>query len=139
MSITRVQRQLVRERAGECCEYCRLPASAGTVTFHVDHIIPLKHGGPDETDNLCLACYKCNGHKGYEIAGFDPADGALTRLYHPREQRWEDHFSLQDNMQIAGCTPEGRTTVYVLQMNDPDRVENRLILAELGEYPCKSD
>jgi hypothetical protein len=27
----------------------------------------------------------------------------------------------------------------VLQMNDPDRVENRQILAELGEYPCQKE
>ncbi len=136
MSITRAQRQIVRERAGGCCEYCRLPESGGTLSFHIDHIIPIKHGGEDHVDNLCFACYKCNGHKGYEIAGFDPADRALTRLYHPRDQHWDSHFTLLEDMEIAGLTPEGRTTVYVLQMNDSERVTNRQLLAELGDYPC---
>jgi hypothetical protein len=39
-------------------------------------------------------------------------------------------------MQIEGITPEGRTTARVLQFNDPDRIETRQLLAELGEYPC---
>ena len=89
MTLPKAVRQLVRNRAGNCCEYCRLPAAAGAVPFHVDHINPVKHGGSDDTDNLCLACYKCNAHKGHDLVGFDPQTGELTRLYHPHEQRWE--------------------------------------------------
>ncbi len=55
--------------------------------IHVDHINPVKHGGSDDADNLCLACYKCNAHKGYDLVGFDPQTGELTRLYNLREQR----------------------------------------------------
>ncbi len=136
MTISRSQRQAVRERAGDCCEYCRLPASGGTVAFHVDHIVPLKHGGSDDSDNLCLACYRCNAHKSHDLTGVDPLTQEITQLFHPRHQRWPDHFIIQDDMRIEGITPEGRTTVRVLQMNDGDRVENRQILAEIGEYPC---
>ena len=136
MTISRSQRQAVRERAGDCCEYCRLPASGGTVAFHVDHIVPLKHGGSDDSDNLCLACYKCNAHKSHDLTGVDPLTQEITQLFHPRHQLWPDHFTIQDDMRIEGITPEGRTTIRVLQMNDGDRVENRQILAEIGEYPC---
>ena len=136
MTLAKAVRQLVRNRAGNCCEYCRLPATAGTVPFHVDHIKPVKHGGLDDTDNLCLACYKCNAHKGHDLVGFDPQTGELTRLYHPREQRWEEHFTIQADMRIQGLTSQGRTTVRILQMNDEDRLENRQLLAEIGEYPC---
>jgi hypothetical protein len=136
VTISQSQRQAVRERAGNCCEYCRLPASGGTVPFHVDHIVPLKHGGSDDSDNLCLACYKCNAHKGHDLTGVDPQTQGITRLFHPRHQVWHDHFIIQVDMQIEGITPEGRTTVRVLKMNDSDRVENRQILAEIGEYPC---
>ncbi|MBN2303855.1 MAG: HNH endonuclease [Anaerolineae bacterium] len=139
MAITQSQRQIVRERARDCCEYCRLPAPAGTVAFHVDHIIPVKHGGSDDLDNLCLACYKCNAHKSHDLTGIDPSTGEIARLYHPRHQVWGDHFALQADMQIEGITPEGRTTIRVLQMNDTDRVANRQILAELGEYPCQTE
>lgn len=136
MTISKSLRQLVQDRAGNCCEYCRLPASAGTVPFHVDHITPIKHDGSNHIDNLCLACYKCNAHKSHDLAGFDPETNILTPLYNPREQVWDDHFMLQFDMRIQGLTPEGRTTVRVLQMNDEDRVENRQILSEIGDYPC---
>jgi hypothetical protein len=139
MTIPRSQRRIVRDRAGNCCEYCRLPAAGGTVAFHVDHIIPIKHGGTDHIDNLCLACFECNAHKSHDIGGLDPETGALTRLYHPRQQTWIDHFEIRSDMRIEGQTPEGRTTVRVLQMNDEDRIEDRRILAELGEYPCKNE
>jgi hypothetical protein len=129
-------RQFVQDRAGDCCEYCRFPASAGTVAFHVDHIIPLKHGGSDDVDNLCLACAKCNTYKSHDLTGFDPRSGEITRLYHPRNEIWDDHFLLERDMIIAGRSAIGRTTVNVLQMNGDDRVENRQILAELDEYPC---
>jgi hypothetical protein len=136
MTLPKAVRQHVRNRAGNCCEYCRLSAAAGAIPFHVDHINPVKHGGTDDTDNLCLACYKCNAHKGHDLVGFDPQTGELARLYHPREQRWEEHFTIQADMRIQGLTSQRRTTVRVLQMNDEDRLENRQLLAEIGEYPC---
>jgi hypothetical protein len=70
------------------------------------------------------------------VAWFDPLTRELTPLFHPREQVWDDHFEIRSDMRVEGLTLEGRTTVFVLQMNDEARVENRQILAELGEYPC---
>lgn len=137
MTVSRAQRRLVRDRAGDCCEYCRLPASASIIPFHVDHITPAKHGGLDHVDNLCLACFKCNAHKSHDLGGLDPETGELTRLYNPREQVWSKHFAIEDNLLIQGLTAAGRTTVRVLQMNDVDRVENRQILADIGEYSCE--
>jgi HNH endonuclease len=54
-------RARVLRRAGNRCEYCllrqeQLPFS----TFHIEHIIPRKHGGDDEPANLALACDRCN-------------------------------------------------------------------------------
>lgn len=139
MSISQKLRQIVRERAGNCCEYCRLSARSGTVPFHIDHIIPIKHDGSNDVDNLCLACFECNAHKSHDLTGFDPETGEITRLYHPRKQVWLEHFVLRDHIQIMGLTPEGRTTVRVLQMNVEDRIESRRVLAEIGEYPCEKD
>ena len=70
------------------------------------------------------------------MSALTPQTGELTRLYHPREQRWEEHFTIQADMGIQGLTSHGRTTVRVLQTNDEDRLENRQLLAEIGEYPC---
>lgn len=136
MSITDRQRQLVRERAENCCEYCRLPESGGTITFHVDHIRPIKHNGGDDTDNLCLACYKCNRYKGDNIAGYDPKSDILTPFYHPRQERWDDHFLLEPDYTFSGQTPEGRTTIDVLRINEDSHVQQRQLLTELGMYPC---
>jgi len=59
-------RDLVRERARERCEYCRLPQHADEATFHIEHIFAQQHvpPGADEPDNLALACHRCNLHKG---------------------------------------------------------------------------
>ena len=48
---------LVRRRAGECCEYCRLPQSHSAIPFEINHVIARKHGGPTADGNLALACY----------------------------------------------------------------------------------
>jgi hypothetical protein len=139
MTISPAQRQAIVQRAGGCCEYCRLASTSGTAPFHVDHIVPVKQGGSDDEDNLCLACYQCNAHKGHDLTGFDPLTGQIERLYHPRKQVWTEHFALQDDMRIVGLTPAGRTTVRVLQMNDEAHIENRQVLAEIDEYPCKRE
>jgi hypothetical protein len=40
-------RDLVRRRAGDRCEYCRLKQEhLPFMTFQVEHIIPRKHGAP---------------------------------------------------------------------------------------------
>ena len=139
MTLTRAQRRFVRERAESCCEYCRESASSGTVSFHVDHIIPVKHGGTDEPDNLCFSCFNCNMYKSHDLTGIDPATNQITPLYNPRQQIWDEHFELRTDMRISGITPEGRTTVRVLQINLNERVESRQALAELSEYPCWKD
>lgn len=139
MRITGQQRKNVRQRAGFCCEYCRLPEIGGTITFHIDHVIPKQHGGLDKVDNLCLACYQCNGFKGPNLAGIDPVTGKIAPLYNPREDRWDEHFQLMLDATLVGQTPEGRTTVRLLRLNEARRVERRQLLIEDGLYPCLPD
>lgn len=97
------------------------------VTFHVDHIVPHKHGGGDGDDNLAPACFHCNLHKGPNLTGIDPETDAVVLLFHPRREVWDEHFFARDAM-IMGRTPIGRATVRVLDMNAPTRVELRLEL-----------
>ena len=136
MAIRDEQRQYVRERAQNCCEYCRIPEAGRVSKFHIDHIIAQKHGGTDENDNLCLACYKCNGYKGSNIAAFDPDTGEASKLFNPREQVWTEHFKINDDATITGLTPEGRTTLLVLRINDYVRVKPRYLAMQVGNYPC---
>ena len=139
MSVSNEQKRLVRQRAGNCCEYCRLSQSGQLVSFQIDHIIAVKHDGTDEDDNLCLACYDCNIYKGSDVAALDPLTRAATRLYDPRQQVWDDHFRLNPDATISGLTPEGRTTVRVLRINDIERVNQRFGEMAVGDYPCKKD
>jgi 5-methylcytosine-specific restriction endonuclease McrA len=57
-----VTRAAVASRANYSCKYCRLREEDDVYTFHVEHIVALKHGGSDEFDNLALACQHCNLH-----------------------------------------------------------------------------
>jgi len=136
VSITNEQRQIIRELANGCCEYCRIAAGDRLSKFQIDHIIPVKHGGSDNTNNLALACLKCNGFKGPNVAALDPLTGDATKLYSPRRQRWDDHFRINADTTITGLTPEGRATVEVLRVNNVSRVYDRLLLMQISDYPC---
>ena len=68
-------RRLVRNRAGNCCEYYLLSESDNFLSHEVDHIISEKHGGATEADNLCLSCFDCNRHKGSDIGSIDHETG----------------------------------------------------------------
>lgn len=87
-------RRQVYERAGECCEYCRIPDVATFAPHEIDHIIAEKHGGLTEAENLALSCTLCNKHKGSDLASVDPDTGNIVPLYHPRQDLWHEHFQL---------------------------------------------
>ena len=118
------KRALVRRRADECCEYCRLRQDYSELRHHVEHVMAKQHGGSDDEDNLALACHRCNLHKGPNLAGIDPHDGQIVPLFNPRRDRWSDHFVFE-GARIHGLTPIGRATVQVLNMNDARRLEMR--------------
>ena len=125
----------VRERAGDACEYCRVPQSAyPTVTFPIDHIIARQHGGPTILSNLANNCLHCNSHKGLNIAGIDPVTRTLTKLFNPRRHKWRKHFRW-DGPCLVGLTAVGRTTIAVLALNDPEAVAVRDALIEEGTFP----
>lgn len=117
-------RRLVENRAGRRCEYCLLPAAVSFFSHKVDHIVALKHGGKTDPQNLAYACWRCNRFKGTDLGSFDPETGLFSFLFNPRDQTWAEHFQLQDNC-VNGLTPEGRTTVHLLQLNSDERRAER--------------
>jgi hypothetical protein len=138
MSVTYIPaalRRLVRARAGECCEYCRMSAAFAWLPHEVDHIKSEKHAGTTTGDNLCLSCYRCNSAKGSDIAGEDPLTGNATFLFHPRKQNWNEHFRL-DGAVIQPLTSEARVTVFLFHLNDSERIDERELAIRLGAYPC---
>jgi hypothetical protein len=71
-------RREVIERAGNRCEYCRLPAEVAFYPHEVDHVIAEKHGGTNNIDNLAFACWRCNRHKGSDLTSFDPETALIN-------------------------------------------------------------
>lgn len=128
-------RRLVIDRAGNCCEYCLLEQDDSPFSFHIEHIISEKHDGTTSADNLCLSCPECNAYKGSDIGSIDRNTGLLTPLFNPRTQRWTDHFRLEE-AQIIPLTAESRVTVFLLRLNDPERLAERALLLRLNRYPC---
>jgi 5-methylcytosine-specific restriction endonuclease McrA len=93
----------VRRRAGHRCEYCRLPEEAFTRPFHIEHIVAKQHGGKTQAENLALACWYCNLKKGPNLTGIDPESATVVVLFHPRRDRWSDHFAFAVSDEGSFC------------------------------------
>jgi hypothetical protein len=124
-------RRQVRERAGERCEYCLIPESMTWAGHTIDHIIAEKHGGTTTADNLANACTLCNARKGSDVASVDERTGSIEPLFHPRRDRWADHFQLVGG-RIEPLTSKGRTTTRLLRFNETLRVQERELLVAAG-------
>ena len=132
-------RRLVIARAQGRCEYCLCWVSYATESFAVEHIIPVARGGASALDNLAFACSGCNGHKYNKVTAIDALDGKEAPLFHPRRQRWQDHFEWsEDYLTIVGLTPTGRATITALHVNRPGVVNLRGLLYLAGKHPPSS-
>jgi hypothetical protein len=126
----------VAERAAYRCEYCHAPEIVFNFPFEVEHIVPQAHGGPDDSDNLALACHSCNLFKSDFETGPDEAALAEVGLFHPRRDLWEQHFRVDvDTAHIVGSTAVGRATVVRLQMNRPRQITARRRWITLDLFP----
>lgn len=128
--------KLVWRRARNICEYCLMPQSRDILTFEIDHVTAVIHGGKTVDGNLALSCFLCNRHKGTNLAGLDPVSRKLTRLYNPRRHAWQRHFKW-DGPQLVGKTAVGRTTIRVLRINDYLRTSLRQELIAERVFPPK--
>ena len=135
--MTAQQRRTVVERARGCCEYCLSQERFAPQDFTVDHIVPQSRGGKTILDNLALACQGCNSHKSTRTEGYDLVNGEIAPLYHPRQQRWRNHFTWNEDFTlIIGLTSTGRAMVETLKLNDRVGLVNmRRVLHEIGEHP----
>lgn len=68
------------------CIYCGEPAS------QIDHVIPVKDGGPTITSNGVCACRRCNGKK-YDKLEMDCLTRAIFWLMqHDEDVAWMEEF-----------------------------------------------
>ena len=123
-------------RAGHRCEYCHAPEAVFNLPLEVEHIVPVSRGGDDTAANWALACRACNLYKATHVSGNDPESFAIVRLFHPREDQWEDHFRVTaESGEIEGLTLIGRVTVVRLGMNRAAQVVARQQWVRLGLFP----
>lgn len=127
-------RQRVIVRAGNRCEYCGLSQLGQIATFHIDHVTPVAAGGPTEFENLALACVSCSLHKGARQHYLDPQTGNMVAIFHPRQDRWSDHF-FWSGVILRGKTSTGRATIVALRMNRPLALAIREEEAQFGRFP----
>jgi hypothetical protein len=130
----------VKERAKHLCEYCKCPKSYAPGPFDIEHSIPLSKNGTSDLINLAYSCNGCNGFKYNKVEGIDPISGKSCFLFHPRKNKWVDHFTWSDDgLTILGITIIGRTTIKLLKLNRTELINIRQLLQLVGEHPPKED
>lgn len=134
--LTDAQRAQVMARARSCCEYCRAQQDFSPDSFSIEHIQPRAKGGADALENLGCACQGCNNRKFVSVDAVDPLTGESVSLFHPRQQRWTEHFAWNEDFTLVlGVTPIGRATVDQLEWNRQGLVNLRRVLFAMGEHP----
>jgi hypothetical protein len=134
--LTQQQKNFIKQRAGDCCEYCLSQLAFCPDPFSIEHIIPRSKGGTNDPDNLAVACQGCNNFKYSHIESIDPITGKSTPLYHPRQDQWHEHFSWSDDYdQLIGLTMTGRATIERLQLNREGVINLRQLLHAVDRHP----
>lgn len=59
--LTKKERQAVFDRMKGHCAYCGCEITLSEM--QVDHVMPLRKGGPDTLENMLPACRSCNHYK----------------------------------------------------------------------------
>lgn len=134
MAVSASLRRLVETRAEKRCEYCGLSQLGQAATFHVDHIIPIVASGETTLENLALACIHCSLRKGARTLVPDPKSGRAVHLFHPREQRWNNHFRWH-GYELIGVSAVGRATIEALALNSAEHWVIRSFEALLHRHP----
>lgn len=61
-----LRRQLVKSQGGKCC-YCKRPfTKKGPTRPTFEHKKARMDGGSDDVNNLAVACFHCNQHRGLQ-------------------------------------------------------------------------
>lgn len=126
----------MRQRARERCEYCQSPSAIASAPFSLDHIHPDSLGGSSDESNLAFSCSFCNGAKGDKTHAPDPETGLPCPLFHPRRDRWSDHFQWSEGaLSIVALTPVGRATLAALGLNRVELQNLRRVLVRSEIHP----
>ena len=132
VAISESIRQAVRANANYLCEYCHSPERSSSDMFTLDHLLPRSLGGSDKSDNLALACRRCNERRYNFTTATDLQTGSTVPIFNPRSQKWANHFTWStDALRIIGTSAIARGTCYRLDMND--EAHNRRFIQDARE------
>lgn len=109
-----------------CC-YCNMHSDLLTISYHVEHFIPIKvfEGKKDslltEYENLMWACPKCNLSKGDKYKGdFENSSKIENELfYNPVEVDYNDIFFRNEIGGIDSEDAKGREMIKILKLYRP--------------------
>lgn len=127
-------RKEVIERAQRRCEYCKIFDRYSFLSFHIEHIISIKHGGNSNLQNLAYACPICNFNKGTDIATVLKDESVPIRFFHPRKDIWVNHFQIHSSGLINAQTQIAKATIKILDFNHPDSIIEREMLIRNGLF-----
>lgn len=127
-------RKKVAGRANYRCEYCRIFERHSFLSFHIEHIVSLKHQGSSELSNLAYSCSICNINKGSDVATFLDNLDEPVRFYHPRRDIWNDHFRIEPSGFITSISKIGTATIKILDLNHPDSIIERSAMIIKGYF-----
>jgi hypothetical protein len=103
-------------------------------TFHVEHIVPRSRGGDSSLGNLALACPGCNLRKSDRVEFTDPRTHQMSRLFHPRQDEWTEHFRWEI-YRLEPLTAVARATIAALDLNRPRLLQIRQAEKVFGLFP----
>lgn len=104
--------------------------------LEVEHIVPRAIGPDENRDNLAIACRSCNIFNGTRISAVDNDTSELVPLFHPRNNRWGEHFEVDAaTLAIRATTATGRVTITTLQLNSSEQLHARRRWIRLELFP----
>jgi hypothetical protein len=63
-----------------------------SLAYHVEHIVARQHGRNRRQRKPGFRLLPLQCAQGLNLSGLDPETGALVRLFHPRQDQWDEHF-----------------------------------------------
>ena len=85
-------------------------------------------------ENLAYCCPICNANKGSDIGTILHDEDTFVRLFHPRKHDWFGHFEVIEGV-FYPKTMIAEATIKVLNLNELNRILERLDLIAAGLYP----
>lgn len=68
------------------------------------------------------------------MGSISETSNTLVRFFNPRIDVWSEHFHINENAEIESLTEIGEVTVFIFGFNEPERIDERKGLIELGLY-----